>query len=182
MSAVWSHYGSDQSWGTRTWGMYSANEDVKFGKLTSIIAEDPSFGRLASPWITGRSRGDIFDASVTTNPLDAEAIPLAERTRGGWVGEVTGTYLDVAGDKTSTVSAEVGHRFNITDTLSITPTVHTEYVSMPGQDVVRSGAGVYTKIADVLGGSLNAEVRYQDSMSGPGEPEVTGGFNWVKKW
>ena len=95
VTGFWCHYGKDEKWGTRTWiqGNWD-NQDTQNIVFDSIWAQNPTFSEYSSPWIVGRNRGDMYDKAIVENPLDAERVPLGNRSKGGFVGDLKGFYSD----------------------------------------------------------------------------------------
>lgn len=152
LGAFWCHY--NDSWGTRTRVKYDFGDNQRKVGFDSIIAQNPTFSAGSSPWIVGRNIGDMYNLSVVENALAPERVPLGDRTKGGLVGEVQGSF-DLENDS-EWIRGDLGYRFQ-RDNWDVTPIVFGKYDSVNSDSV---GASVLLHPKKVLGGNICIEATY----------------------
>ena len=140
------HY--NDSWGLRARaGLDSSNNSSEVATFEIIGAQDSTFGKYSSPWMVGRtSTGtDWFNAPVVENTLGSERVALGDRSKGGLVGTVKGCFIDNQGLDSGFIYGEIGYRFPITKTTSITTSVFGNRNLSEGNEANTFGASILAK-------------------------------------
>jgi len=111
---AWTHYGKDESWGTRTWGKYdwnNQNEDTSFS-WDSIWAQNPTFLKdISTVFLVRNERGGMYNAPVVTDALETERTPLGNRSKGGIVADFSGKVNDTSVGTTGNARVDLGYKF-----------------------------------------------------------------------
>jgi len=159
----WTHY--NDKWGTRTWLKFVGASTYHGIQFDSIIAQNPTFGPGSGPWLVGRTAGDMFDLGVVENPMAPERVPLGNRTKGGWVFDLRGSYFDRETGTSSALGVEGGYKFNLNKDVSLTPTLFYDMRE------IKSKMGGKTKDDSSYGGSLL--LKYDNILRGKlGNPSL----------
>lgn len=110
------HYGKDEKFGDRTFVKYDWNTTNNTSTITldTILAQNPTFGPASYPWFVSRDSMDagMYARDQIENPFAPERVPLAMRTRSGFVGELKVCATENEG-YTGFARADLGYKFKM---------------------------------------------------------------------
>jgi hypothetical protein len=170
VGALYLHYGPQETWGTRTRGTYSwdNNEDSRAFSFQSIINQNPAFSRASGALLVGRTLGETFSSQLYSEipPFNIERTPLGERSRGGWGIGIDGTFKDVAGKESGYLKTEIVHTASSDNwRRSFSGFYETSYGLQKDKCV---GASIFLG----KGKNLDFEVIYKHPIQGDKNPSV----------
>lgn len=141
----WTHF--NDKWTARNTVEYAQTPslDKKAISFDSIIAQNGTFGLGSSPWFVGRNIGDMYDLSVVEDALGPERVPLGNRTKGGLVGQVCGSLVEQAGEKSGFLRTDLGYKI-VGQGFDVTPLVfYRNDFSDKGHDEKVGGSILFQK-------------------------------------
>lgn len=165
---VYTRYGPNESWGTRTWGAFTNNHatDTKTAYFTSIVSQNPTWTRGAAELIVGRGPKEIFDdARVVENVLGAESGLLQERTRQGWALQPELSVVETPKGRTTSAAGYASYTFDVKGVF-IGPKLSYSMKFTDAETTDRAGTMLLIK-KPFKKGSLLFEAGYSDQFRAP---------------
>ena len=154
------HHGAKEKFGTRKWVKADWNDRTSSSTITfdSINVENPTFSRFSGYWFEENSSIDsgMYNVGVTPNSVTfVERTPIENRTKGGFISDLSGTFTDNSRGQTQCIRTEAGYVFNLPKNTCLGTTVSYSH-NFDDKDKNRIGGTIQLGF-NALGGRIILE-------------------------
>jgi hypothetical protein len=174
--------------GTRTfvkadWSDANPNTKVAFDV---IYGQDSTFSKWSGYWLEETISGGMYDVRVTPNPISAERCALQDRTKSGFVAELSGAIVHNESGDSQSVKAEAGYVVAPNTTIKAGATA-SYTINPDDRDKDRVGGTVYLSKQTPIGkftleGIASQAVSATVSPVGAQKTEIYGSATYSKSF